>query len=66
MNLNQWLIKNRNKQNIHWFHHRIKEELGNKKYQELIRNQKLKEIERKINNQIPISKLLEDLLNTVN
>ena len=45
---NQFLIENRKKQNKYWLNKLIKEEIGNRKYQELIDNGDINRMEQKI------------------
>ena len=45
---NQFLIENRKKQNKYWLNKLIKEEIGNRKYQELIENGDINRMEQKI------------------
>jgi len=48
MQANGWKSINREKQKIFWLHQTIKEEFGKKKYQNLIKNKRIKEFERQI------------------
>ncbi|MDC0204785.1 methylmalonyl Co-A mutase-associated GTPase MeaB, partial [Flavobacteriales bacterium] len=48
MSASNWKNKNRNRQSVYWLHHQIKEELGNQKYQSLIKTNKLDELEHKL------------------
>ena len=43
-----WKIKNRKDQNNYWLHLKIKEELGNKKYNALLAEGKLKLLEKEL------------------
>ena len=56
-----WQNKNREKQNIYWLHHRIKEELGNKQYKFLLESGKLKTLEKEIIKGKTIYQLLSSL-----
>ena len=48
-----WKEKNRKKQDVYWLHHRIKEELGIKKYNSLLSEGKINNLEKEVikNNQ---------------
>tara|TARA_B110000908_G_scaffold47313_1_gene57709 strand:- start:627 stop:1568 length:942 start_codon:yes stop_codon:yes gene_type:complete len=48
MNASGWKKKNRERQDIYWLHHSIKEELGNKKYKFLLTEGKIKILEKEI------------------
>lgn len=56
-----WKNENRIRQNTYWLHHQIKQEFGNQKYQELIKTNKLGELEYKLNCGSPIFKLISSL-----
>ncbi|MAX68329.1 MAG: methylmalonyl Co-A mutase-associated GTPase MeaB [Flavobacteriales bacterium] len=58
---NNYKDENRNKQNVYWLHHIIKEDLGNKKYNSLILEGKLDELETKLKKGGTIKQLLEGL-----
>ena len=53
-----WKNKNREKQTIYWLHHRVKEELGNKKYNSLLAEGKLKILEKELRKGKTIYQLL--------
>lgn len=50
MQANSYFLDNRKQQNKYWLHHIIKEELGNKKYQQLKANNTLTELEQALEN----------------
>ena len=56
-----WKNINRENQNIYWLHHIIKEELGNKKYQQLKENNTLIDLEQALEKGNSIYKILENL-----
>ena len=56
-----WKAKNRKNQKKYWLHHKVKEELGNKKYKILLEKGKLKTIEKELNQGKSISQLLINL-----
>ena len=58
---NNYKYENRKKQDVYWLHHIIKEELGNKKYNSLILEGKLDELETKLKKGGTIKQLLEGL-----
>ncbi|MDG1719228.1 MAG: methylmalonyl Co-A mutase-associated GTPase MeaB [Flavobacteriales bacterium] len=58
---NNYKDENRNKQDVYWLHHIIKEDLGNKKYNSLILEGKLDELETKLKKGGTIKQLLEGL-----
>ena len=62
MIINNYKDENRKKQDVYWLHHIIKEELGNKKYNSLILEGKLDELETKLKKGGTIKQLLEGLL----
>ena len=53
-----WKNKNREKQNIYWLHHRVKEELGSKKYNSLLAEGTLKFLEEELTKGKTIYQLL--------
>ena len=61
MKANGSFITNRSQQKIYWLHRRIKEELGNKKYLFLKKNNTLNQLENKLNKGDSIYKLIEKL-----
>ena len=61
MQANSYFSDNRNKQNTYWLHHIIKEELGNKKYQQLKVNNTLSELEQALENGSSIYEVFEKL-----
>jgi len=61
MSTTNWKNENRNRQNVYWLHHQIKEELGNQKYQSLINTNKIDKLEHKLNAGSAIYELIEDL-----
>ena len=48
MMANGYFSENREKQNIFWLHHIIKEELGNKKYKQLTKSNQLQQLEKQL------------------
>ena len=58
---NNYKDENRKKQDVYWLHHIIKEELGNKKYNSLILEGKLKKLEIQLNKGKTIFQLMERL-----
>ena len=56
---NSYKTKNRKKQDIYWLHHTIKEELGNKKYNSLFLEGKLKKLEIQLNEGKTIPEILD-------
>ncbi|MBT6815252.1 MAG: methylmalonyl Co-A mutase-associated GTPase MeaB [Flavobacteriales bacterium] len=58
---NNYKYENRKKQDVYWLHHIIKEDLGNKKYNSLILEGKLDELETKLKKGGTIKQLLEGL-----
>ena len=48
MQASSYFMDNRNRQNNYWLHHIIKQELGNKKYQELVADNSLSDLEQDI------------------
>jgi len=61
MIINNYKDENRKKQDVYWLHHIIKEDLGNKKYNSLILEGKLDELETKLKKGGTIKQLLEGL-----
>ena len=63
MKKNGFFQKNRDNQQNVWLHQKIKEEIGNIKYNELIDNGNIKEIEKKITNKkINIHDLIRNII----
>ncbi len=60
MQANGYFVNNRTQQNKYWLHHIIKEELGNKKYQQLLTTHKLSELEQELEHKT-IYQILEEL-----
>jgi LAO/AO transport system kinase len=58
MNASGWKNKNREKQNIYWLHHIVKEELGSKQYNSLVAEGKLKILENELTKGKTIYQLL--------
>ena len=58
---NQWKIKNRADQNNYWLHFKIKEELGNKKYNSLLDSGKIKLLEKKLEKGKNLDQLIQNL-----
>ena len=58
---NGWKSKNRYNQKKYWLHLRVKEELGNKKYNTLLADRKLQILEKELHKWKPISQLIESL-----
>ena len=56
-----WKSNNRYNQKKHWLHLKAKEELGNKKYNTLLEDGKLRILERELHKWKPISQLIESL-----
>jgi len=61
MSASRWKNKNREKQNIYWLHHIVKEELGSKQYNLLLAEGKLKMLERELTKGKTIYQLLSSL-----
>ena len=61
MSNNGWKQENREKQTIYWLHHKIKEEMGHKKYNTLLSNGTIQKIEKEKGNHESISQLLDKL-----
>ena len=61
MIISGWKNKNREKQSIYWLHHRIKEELGSKRYNSLLAEGKLKFLEEELRKGNTIYQLLSSL-----
>ena len=58
MQASSYFMDNRNRQNNYWLHHIIKQELGNKKHQQLIAEGKLKILEKELRKGKTIYQLL--------
>ena len=58
---NKWKIKNRADQNNYWLHFKIKEELGNKKYNSLLDSGKIKLLEKEIEKGKSLNQLIQSL-----
>lgn len=58
MNASGWKKENREKQNIYWLHHIVKEELGSKQYNSLKTKGKLKDLEKELTKGKTIYQLL--------
>ena len=56
-----WKMKNREKQNIYWLHHTVKEELGTKKYKSFVSEGNFKVLERELKDGKTIYQLLASL-----
>ena len=56
-----WKNKNREKQTIYWLHHRVREELGSKKYNSLLAEGQLKILEKELRKGKTIYQLLSSL-----
>lgn len=54
-----WKIKNRDEQNSYWLHLKIKEELGNKKYNSLIESGEVKLLEKELKKGKTLRQLIE-------
>ena len=61
MSASGWKNKNREKQTIYWLHHKIREELGSKKYNLLLSSGKLKILEKELKKGKTIYQLLSSL-----
>ena len=61
MQANSYFMGNRKKQNNYWFHHIIKHELGNKKYQQLKANNNLTDLEQDIKKGSSIYEVLKTI-----
>ena len=61
MSASGWKNKNREKQNIYWLHHIVKEELGSKQYNSLKTEGKLKILEKELTKEKTIYQLLASL-----
>ena len=61
MKSSAWKSENRKRQNIFWLHHTIKEELGNKKYNSLISEGKLENLEKELSAGKTIHQIIEEL-----
>ncbi|MBT3611730.1 MAG: methylmalonyl Co-A mutase-associated GTPase MeaB [Flavobacteriales bacterium] len=62
MQANSYFIDNRNKQNNYWLHHIIKHELGNKKYQQLIADNSLTDLEQNLEKGSSIYEVLKKIV----
>ena len=60
MRENGWVETKRDQQNIYWLHHKIKEDLGNKKYIQLQKNNKIQDLEKQIKDK-SISSILDKI-----
>ena len=58
---NGWKMKNRKDQNTHWLHHIIKEEIGNKKYQELVSKEDILKLELLLQKGKTISQIIDKI-----
>ena len=61
MQANSYFMDNRNRQNNYWLHHTIKHELGNKKYQQLIAENSLTDLEQYIKKGSSIYEVLKKI-----
>jgi len=61
MQANSYFMDNRNRQNNYWLHHIIKHELGNKKYQQLIADNSLTDLEQDIKKGSSIYEVLKKI-----
>ena len=61
MQANAYFTNNRKQQNNYWLHHIIKEEFGNKKYQQLKANNTLSNLEERLKNGSSIYEVLKEL-----
>ena len=61
MSASGWKNKNREKQNIYWLHHTVKEELGSKQYSLLLAKGKFKMLEKELTKGKTIYQLLSNL-----
>ena len=61
MKSSAWKSENRKRQNIFWLHYTIKEELGNKKYNSLISEGKLENLEKELSAGKTIHQIIEEL-----
>ena len=61
MSASGWKNENREKQNLYWLHHSIKEELGTKQYNLLLAEGKLKILEKELSKGKTIYQLLNNL-----
>jgi len=61
MQESSYFIDNRNRQNNYWLHHIVKHELGNKKYQELIVNNSLTNLEQDLKKGSSIYEVLKKI-----
>jgi len=61
MQANSYFMSNRNKQNNYWLHHIIKQELGNKKYQQLKDDNNLTDLEQDLKKGSSIYEILKKI-----
>ena len=61
MQASSYFIENRNRQNNYWLHHIIRHELGNKKYQQLISDDSLTDLEQDIKKGSSIYEVLKKI-----
>ena len=61
MQANSYFTDNRNKQNNYWLHHIIKHEFGNRKYQQLIDENSLINLEQHLKNDVSIYEVLNKI-----
>jgi LAO/AO transport system kinase len=61
MNASGWKIKNREQQKIYWLHHIVKEEIGNKKYQELVSKEDILKLELLLQKGKTISQIIDKI-----
>ena len=61
MQASSYFIDNRNRQNNYWLHHIVKHELGNKKYQELIVDNSLTNLEQDLKKGSSIYEVLKKI-----
>jgi LAO/AO transport system kinase len=61
MTTNRWKLNNREQQNIYWLHHIIKEEIGNKKYQELVSKEDILKLELLLQKGETISQIIDKI-----
>ena len=58
---NGWKIENRNHQNNYWLHLKVKEELGNKKYNKLVKEGKFTQLEKELIEGKTINQILAEI-----
>ena len=61
MNASGWKMKNREQQKIYWLHHIVKEEIGNKKYQELVSKEDILKLELLLQKGKTISQIIDNI-----